>query len=64
MKKAKLVSDGTAHGTCVYDENGDKLKMRITKITWHAEVGCDFGTLTIECPLVEIEAVGDLKGTE
>lgn len=64
MKRAKVVSDGTPRGTHVYDENGDELRLRISKVTWVCEAGGGFGTLTTECPLVEIEAVGDLKGAE
>lgn len=63
MKKAKLVSDGTPHGTYVYDENGEELKMKISAVTWRCEVG-GLGVLTIECPMVEIETEGVLKGAE
>lgn len=63
MKKAKLVSDGTPSGTHVYDENGDELKMMISAVTWRCEAN-GVGFLTIECPMVEIEAVGDVTGTE
>jgi hypothetical protein len=63
MKKAKLVSDGTPSGTHVYDENGEELKMMISAVTWRIEAN-NLGVMTVEFPMVEIDAVGDLKGAE
>lgn len=63
MKKSKVVSDGTPGGTHVYDENGEELKMMISAVAWRIEAN-GFGVLTIECPMTEIDVVGDVKGAE
>lgn len=56
----RIVSDGTACGTHVYDCDGKEIN-GITAISWNIDVNSSFGVAKIEIPLASVDIVGELK---
>ncbi|OWY32219.1 hypothetical protein [Herbaspirillum aquaticum] len=57
MKNIKIISDGTAEGTHVFDSDGKKIDGIITSISWGIDADGRIGeaTITFSQPVVELE---------
>ncbi|WP_137010148.1 hypothetical protein [Aquitalea aquatilis] len=59
MKRLKIVSDGTPHGTRVYDADGKLITAPITRICW--EITAPHGAVVQVEFLAEIEVIGEVQ---
>ena len=57
-KSMRIVSDGTALGTKVYDAGGHEIKGCITKIVWMIDSERRVGRARITFDLVEVDLIG------
>jgi hypothetical protein len=62
MKNMRIVSDGTALGTKVFDADGVEINGCLTKIEWSIESERRVGAVTLTYECVEIDAVGEADG--
>ncbi|MGK8887538.1 hypothetical protein [Burkholderia gladioli] len=59
-RQIRIVSDGTALGTKVYDATGHEIKGGITKIVWAIDGHRRVGSARITFDLVEVDLTGKL----
>lgn len=59
MKKVKIISDGTAPGTTVFDGEGNKISGCVTAIEWRIDAEKGVGEAKITFHDVEVELVGE-----
>lgn len=62
MKNIRIVSDGTAIGTKVFDANGVEMQGCLTKIEWSIDGDSRTGKATLTYGLVELDVVGETDG--
>jgi 23S rRNA maturation-related 3'-5' exoribonuclease YhaM len=60
-RQVRIVSDGTALGTKVYDATGHEIKGCITKIVWAINGDRRVGRARITFDLVEIDLIGERR---
>lgn len=62
MSKVRIVSDGTAVGTRLFDPDGKDITKYCTSIEWRIDAGGHrMATATVTFARVEIEAEGTVK---
>lgn len=59
MKKLRIVSDGTALGTKVFDSDGREVVGCLTKIEWSIDGDRRVGTATLTYECVEVDVIGE-----
>lgn len=57
--KVKIISDGTALGTVVVADNGEKVD-GIRSVKWHVDVETQLATAVLEFTGVHVDVVGEV----
>jgi hypothetical protein len=63
-KRVRIVSDGTAGGTKIFDQNGIELKAMITQISWEINATDNIAEATIKLFEVELDVIGDQNDSQ